>query len=98
MSADDVNDLARVVNLATAGSPPEAETGFAVDDTAAYQTWVRSDVAIPDDWNRLPNGPACSDTTPDSLRGGFSIAERCWGYARETARTRGTRSARRRAP
>lgn len=98
MSADDVNDLARVVNLATAGSPPEAETGFVVDDTAAYQSWVRSAVEIPDDWERLPDGPPCHDTTSDSLRGGLSIAERCWGYAHDTATARGTRSARRRAP
>lgn len=98
MSADDVNDLARVVNLATAGSPPEAETGFVADDTDAYQVWVHSSVEIPQNWNTLPSGPPCHDTTPDSIRGGRAIANRCWSFAHTTAEAKGARSAERRSP
>lgn len=81
VSADQVNDLARAVNLATAGAPPEAEVGLVSDDVAAYLAWVHELAVGPFDWEALPTGPACSDTSDDSLGRASAIAARCAGYA-----------------
>ena len=97
VSADDVNDLARAVNLATAGAPPEAEVGYVADDVLGYLRWVRDTPIRPFDWDPRPLGPACSDTTEASLRRAGKVAERCAGYARTAADTMGTRSSIRRA-
>jgi hypothetical protein len=81
VSSDQVNDLARAVNLATAGAPPEAEVGHVGDDVAAYLTWIREPTAGSFDWEVLPTGPGCSDTTDESLGRASAIAARCAGYA-----------------
>ncbi|WP_225755645.1 DUF6339 family protein [Actinotalea sp. Marseille-Q4924] len=96
VSADDVNDLARVVNLATAGAPPEAEVGYAADDVAGYVRWVRQTPQQPFGWDVLPDGPSCVDTTAEAMTAANGIARRCAGYARTTAEARCTRSSLRR--
>lgn len=80
-SSDQVNALARVLNLATAGSPPEIETGYQADDLSAYSRWVLGDVPVPESWNALPSGPAAADTTAESVAGGAAVVDRGWGYA-----------------
>jgi hypothetical protein len=80
-SAKDVNALARVLNLATAGAPPELETEFQRDDSAALAAWAAGDPEIPSGWGDLPAGPAASDTTSESRAGGLAVAQRGWGYA-----------------
>ncbi|BBX12141.1 hypothetical protein MNVM_12220 [Mycobacterium novum] len=80
-SSDQVNALARVLNLATAGAPPELETGYEVDDLVAYDHWATTEISIPSDWGPLPAGPAASDTTAESLIGGAAVVDRGWGYA-----------------
>ncbi|MBP1159805.1 DUF6339 family protein [Rhodococcus sp. PvR099] len=97
LSADDVNDLARVLNLATAGSPPEVQTGFQRDDIRSFQRWVAETPRVPADWDVLPVGPACSDTSEISLTGGRVLATRGWEYAHAAAERLDTRSAQRRA-
>lgn len=97
LSADDVNDLARVLNLVTAGSPPEVHTGLQRDDLHGFQTWVGESLSTPTDWNLLPAGPACTDTSDASLKGGRALATRGWTYAHTAAERLNTRSARRRS-
>lgn len=80
-SAQQVNGLARVLNLATVGSPPEVETGYQNDDLDAYNAWVIEDQPIPTEWDRLPVGPQALDTTADSRAGGDSVVDRGWTYA-----------------
>jgi hypothetical protein len=80
-SAKQVNSLARVLNLATVGSPPEVETGYQNDDLDAYSSWVTEPFAPPAAWDPLPQGPAASDTTADSKAGGARVVQRGWGYA-----------------
>jgi hypothetical protein len=80
-TADEVNDLARVLNLAMAGSPPELETGFQQDDLAAHDLWSRQVPVAPADWSAPVSGPQARDTTPASIAGGRAIAERGWRHA-----------------
>lgn len=53
--ADEVNDVARLLNLMTAGSPPEAHF---VDSAprVARETWQLTP-AIPSNWGTVPDGP-----------------------------------------
>lgn len=95
-SADDINDLARVLNLATAGAPPETETDFQQDDFVGYQRWVFQIPDIPESWDALPAGPGCVDTSTTSISGGTTIADRAWSYAHAAAASAGARSAERR--
>lgn len=95
-SADDINDLARVINLATSGAPPETETDYQQDDFAGYQVWLTEGPPVPATWEPLPHGPHCNDTSEASLIGGNIIAERAWSYAHATAERAGTRSSERR--
>jgi hypothetical protein len=81
-SADQVNSLARVLNLATVGTPPEVETGYQLDDLSAFQGWVRSSPPNVNDWTVLPGGPPATDTTESSREGGARIVSRGWGYAK----------------
>lgn len=80
-SAQQVNGLARVLNLATVGSPPEVETGYQNDDLDAYDAWVIEKYPIPAEWDHLPAGPQALDTTADSRAGGDSVVLRGWTYA-----------------
>jgi hypothetical protein len=82
LSADQINDLARVLNLATAGAPPEIETGFQADDYDAFARWSESRTADNPDWDSLPAGPASNDTSAASLEGGGVIVARGAAYAR----------------
>jgi hypothetical protein len=84
-TANDVNSLARVLNLATAGAPPELETEFQQDDWSAFAAWAGAVPELPDSWDPLPEGPRAEDTTEESLAGGRAIAERGWRFA-EAAR------------
>jgi len=80
-TAKQVNGLARVLNLATVGSPPEVETGYQNDDLDTYNAWVAEDFAPPAVWNDLPAGPPASDTTTESKAGGDRVVRRGWSYA-----------------
>lgn len=79
--AAEVNDLARVLNLAVAGSPPEIETGFLQDDREAYRVWIEQVVTVPPTWDTVPRGPEGVDTTPESVAAGVRIANRGRSYA-----------------
>lgn len=80
-SSDQVNDLARVLNLATVGTPPEVETGYQSDDLLAYDNWCSSAPAVPPSWDHLPFGPRAIDTTDRSLQGAANVVNRACGYA-----------------
>lgn len=69
-----VNDLARVLNLCTAGRPPEIDTSFQTDDMEALRSWARYDPPIRIDWTWLPMGPTAEDTTHESKNGGRRLA------------------------
>lgn len=77
----EINKLAKVLNLAMAGSPPELETDFQCDDVPAYQRWLARPPRVPQDWDGPFTGPAAQDTTEASLSGGHAIARRGWSYA-----------------
>jgi hypothetical protein len=83
-SADDVNALARVLNLATAGAPPELETDFQQDDWPAFAAWAAEEPDAPASWDDLPTGPKATDTTDWSRAGGRTVARRGWSYTGET--------------
>ncbi|MFC0681775.1 DUF6339 family protein [Lysobacter korlensis] len=87
--ASQINDLARVVNLTTAGIPPEAETGYYVDDDDAYASWME-ETGVPDGWERMPVGPATG--RPD-VASGARVAKRAWDIAPTVARARGAKGA-----
>ena len=80
-SSQQVNSLARVLNLATVGSPPEVETGYQNDDLDAFNAWVTLDFEPPKVWDDLPAGPPAADTTADSKAGGARVVQRGWNYA-----------------
>lgn len=83
-TASDVNELARVLNLVTAGCPPEVETGFQQDDRSGYLRWVGRDVPRPVTWQLLPAGPDIEDTTRESIAAGAEIARRGRELARKS--------------
>lgn len=88
--ASHINDLARVLNLTTAGIPPEVETGFFRDDMEAYEDWV-ADPARPAAWDSDPAGPR-TGTMPTSVRkAAFDIATRGWDLAPGVAKALGAR-------
>lgn len=97
VSADEVNDLARAVNLGTAGAPPETEIGYVDDGIEEYLAWVRNDVPGPVDREAAPVGPPCPRVPGDALERAAAIAQRCAGWSRSAAEAKGARSARRRA-
>jgi hypothetical protein len=74
LTSDKINDLARVLNLSTAGSPPEAQVGFRYDDLAAALRWAEKDPAAPTDWSDPLPGPAANDVTDDSMKLGIGVA------------------------
>ncbi|WP_374207012.1 DUF6339 family protein [Mycolicibacterium sp. OfavD-34-C] len=80
-SSEQVNGLARALNLATVGAPPEVETDYQTDDINAYDEWCRSVPTPPDDWAPLPVGPRAVDTTESSRQGGARVVSRGWRYA-----------------
>ncbi|GIF43026.1 DUF6339 family protein [Actinoplanes xinjiangensis] len=86
-SSREIRDLARVLNLVMAGSPPELETDLQQDDHRAYDAWVREFVLVPADWDLIPRGPVADDTTPSSLAGGRAITERGRRYAAVSTET-----------
>jgi hypothetical protein len=75
LPASQVNDLARVLNLCTAGSPPEPHVQYQQDDHEAVREWARSDAEVPESWDPLPLGPMAYDTTESSLTGGRALAD-----------------------
>jgi hypothetical protein len=85
-SSNEVNDLARVLNLATTGSPPEIETDYQADDSLAFATWAASLPSVPGSWHPLPIGPNAADTTDASRSGGRTIVRRGSGYAKLSER------------
>jgi hypothetical protein len=84
-SAAQVNDLARVLNFATAGAPPELETELQQDDFSALEMWAAKDPDLPPTWDAPISGPPCGDTTEGSLIGGRRIAERGWEFTGHAA-------------
>jgi hypothetical protein len=81
-SAEQVNSLARVLNLVTVGTPPEVETGYQSDDFASYARWAGSAPPSVQDWVPLPEGPPAADTTENSRLGAARIVSRGWEYAK----------------
>ncbi|EUA52267.1 hypothetical protein I553_2453 [Mycobacterium xenopi 4042] len=81
LDADHVNGLARVLNLATVGSPPEVETDYQSDDLTAYERWASDRPRVPTSWDALPRGPESIDTTTDSLQRASTIVNRGWVFA-----------------
>lgn len=81
-----INDLARAVNLATAGSPPEAETGFYRDDLGGYRRWVADGAPPVEDWDAGVPGPSVPALPERSRAAGLAIADRGRQYA-ERARS-----------
>lgn len=75
--SDAINDLARVLNLSTAGSPPEAWVGFQTDDILSALRWAQDDASPRDtSWaNPLP-GPEAEDVHDGSIALGRRLAER----------------------
>lgn len=88
--ASQVNDLARVLNLTTAGISPEAETGFARDDISRYEEWLDQGPAAAD-WSVAPIGPDTGRRSERQRRGGMTIAKRGWDLAPGVASARGAR-------
>ena len=80
-----VNAVARVLNLATAGCPPELETGLQQDDRVGFLDWASKPAPLPSSWDPLPAGPPTDDTTPESLSGGNAIAARSIDVVRRLA-------------
>jgi hypothetical protein len=74
LSSKKINDLARVLNLCTAGTPPEARVDYQADDVAAVLAWAASDAPVPDSWMALPAGPRARDTTETSVLKGRELA------------------------
>lgn len=91
-TAFDVNEVARVLNLVTGGSPPEIATGFQQDDRLGYLRWVNQPVTRPGTWQQMPPGPDAMDTTSDSVAAGAEIARRGQRLAREMATIGGNES------
>lgn len=84
LTSDTVNDLARVLNLCTAGTPPEARVGFQADDRSAAVEWSQTDAPADTDWGTLPAGPSAADTTNQSVELGINLA----AHGMELARRR----------
>lgn len=80
--SDKINALAKTLNLATAGSPPEVETGYQTDDEAAHAQWARQNPSILENWDDLPYGPQAADTSANSRSGADDIVDRAWAYAK----------------
>jgi len=75
--SDSINDLARVLNLSTAGSPPEAWVGFRNDDFRAALAWASTDAAAQEhDWTQPLVGPEGRDTDEGSQALGAKLAHR----------------------
>lgn len=72
--ASEVNDLARKLNLSTAGTPPEVVVGFVCDRDGAHEAWSSSDVEPPDDWNAFLGPDTERDTTDTSVAAGTKLA------------------------
>jgi len=81
-SANHVNRLAKVLNLATVGSPPEVETNYQADDFVAFERWAESSPRLPKGWDEAPFGPESVDTSAASLAGGSTVVGRGWSYAK----------------
>lgn len=94
LKAAEVNNVARVLNLITAGSPPEARVGFQADDLVAYGDWATSKARPQVDWSDLPLGPSAFDTTEGSIRGGRALAQHGLEVARERYGTKRATQAR----
>lgn len=94
--ADEINDVARTLNLIAVAHPPEPTIGYRSDDRAGYRRWLATPVEIPSSWDDLPSGPPANDTTSESVAGGLLIAQRSHEIAARVALSRGTRSAARR--
>jgi hypothetical protein len=88
--ASQINDLARALNLTTAGISPEAETYFARDDISQYEDWLAED-AIAGSWTSTPSGPKTGTRSELVSEAGRAIAARGWGIAPQVATARNSR-------
>ncbi|MGY1763045.1 DUF6339 family protein [Geodermatophilus sp. SYSU D00779] len=95
--ASQVNDLARVLNLTTAGIPPEAETGFVRDDAAAYDAWLQAHFPPNHDWDKLPLGPSTGRRSDATETAGRRIAARGWALAPSVAEAVGAKGSAKRS-
>ena len=90
--ATEINDIARVVNLVSAGSSPEAETGYFRDSPGDYNAWVAQPPS-PTDWASEPQGPPSPRVPRESLEGALQLAARADAAAPGAAAARGSRTA-----
>ncbi|MGY1669424.1 DUF6339 family protein [Geodermatophilus sp. SYSU D00710] len=95
--ASQVNDLARVLNLTTAGIPPEAETGFVRDDTTAYERWLSAPVSTGTNWDERPIGPPTGKRSESTQAAGRRIAARGWALAPSVAAAVGAKGSTKRS-
>lgn len=82
----EINDLARAVNLATAGSPPDVETGFHRDDVGGYRRWLAEAAPPVEDWDAVVAGPTVPDLPEQAHAAGLAIAGRGREYAERARR------------
>lgn len=83
-TSTEINNVARAVNLVTAGCPPEAETGFHRDDLGAYRQWLEEPPSPVEDWNGRVTGPAVPGLPEQTRAAGLAIATRSQEYSRRT--------------
>ena len=83
-----VDDLARIMNLVTAGTSPEVEAASTPDDYPAYRAWTQAEIP-PTNWAELPEAPRDFEITPAALAAAEALVQRCWGYV--TAQERSSR-------
>ena len=86
VSSTEVNDVARTLNLITAGTPPEVAVRYQSDDFGGYSAWVAEAPSPVPSWDPLPRGPNCADVTERSFSGGLGIARRARDLASAAGR------------
>ncbi|MCL1801941.1 MAG: hypothetical protein FWG25_11375, partial [Promicromonosporaceae bacterium] len=79
LAFEQFRELARVLNLVTAGTSPEVEAASTPDDYPAYRAWTQAEIP-PTNWAELPEGPRDFEITPAALAAAEALVQRCWGY------------------
>lgn len=66
-TSDQINDVARRVNLTLGATSIESATGFHRDDRDAYRRWLEEGPNGTEDWSSLPVGPPDGGVGQESL-------------------------------
>lgn len=66
-TSNQINDVARRVNLTLGAASIDTATGFHRDDVAAYRAWVDDVPQLGRDWTDLPEGPPDGGVADESL-------------------------------